>query len=147
MTVEEGLKAPCSPNVTMTRPERLKFSPCVAGPKVHVIRQPLGPCTNPGKGFVARQKLPEVEEETQKRKKLEDVKEIVKPPLDEEFKGVKEILVGRKHGLYVTQVEKQYKKKWGEVLKDAWWKVMEEKGFLDIEVLASGVLAKWVNGI
>ena len=71
----------------------------------------------------------------------------VKPPLDEEFKGVKEILVGRKHGLYVTQVEKQYKKKWGEVLKDAWWKVMEEKGFLDIEVLASGVLAKWVNGI
>ena len=29
----------------------------------------------------------------------------------------------------------------------AWWKVMEEKGFLDIEVLASGVLAKWVNGI
>ena len=41
--------------------------------------------------------------ETQKREKLEDVKEIVKPPLDEEFKGVKEILVGRKHGLYVTQ--------------------------------------------
>ena len=55
-------------------------------------------CTNESKSQICSylfQKPPEVKE-TQKREKLEDVKEIVKPPLDEEFKGVKEILVGRK---------------------------------------------------
>ena len=150
MTAEDGLKAPHSPCVTMPRPDRLKFSPCVAGPKVHVIRQPLGPGPSSGKGFVTRQKPRESTKLDMNQsdivKNKEAVEEVEKE-LDDEFQGVKDILVGRKHGLYVSQVEKQYKKKVGEVLKDAWWKVMEEKGLLDIEILASGVLAKWVNSI
>ena len=138
----------------MDRPERLKFkklseSPC-PGPRVHVIRHPLGPSTTPGKGF-ARQKSPEVKMSVKDKIVQKSTKEILEEETDqkelaEEFKRVKEILDGRKHGLYVAQVEKHYSKKWGEVLKEGWWKEMKEFGVLVIELLDSGNLAKWVSG-
>ena len=47
----------------------------------------------------------------------EDKSVTEKTELCEQFQRVKEFLTGRNHGLYMTQVERKYNKKWGEVLE------------------------------
>jgi endogenous inhibitor of DNA gyrase (YacG/DUF329 family) len=140
--------------VAMARPDRLQFKKSLAcgsaspGPRVHVVRQPLGPGSRPGRGF-GRRKAGEIDLNKEKEEKnsivAEDKSVTEKIELCEQFQRVKEFLTGRKHGLYMTQVERKYNKKWGEVFNSEWWEEMKKLRVVDIEVLDSGHMVKWVD--
>ena len=50
----------------------------------------------------------------------------------------KQVLQGRVHGLFVTQVEKMHQKQFGEILPSLWWGEMEKAGSVEVERMESG---------
>ena len=138
--------------MAIVRPDRLQFKKSLdcgsagPGPRVHVVRQPLGPGSRPGRGF-GRRKGGEMdlnkEEEDRNSIVAEDKSVTEKIEFCEQFQRVKEFLTGRKHGLYMTQVERKYNKKWGEVLESGCREEMKKLRVVDVEVLDSGHMVKW----
>ena len=57
---------------------------------------------------------------------------------------VKDVLESRVHGLYTTQVEKLYEKKFLSTLPSTWWSDLVDAGKVEVESLESGrVVVKW----
>jgi len=59
---------------------------------------------------------------------------------------VKQLLQGRVHGLYATQVEKMYEKKYSVTLASTWWSELVEAARVEVEMVQSGqVVVRWTQ--
>jgi len=57
---------------------------------------------------------------------------------------LKQLLQGRLHGLYATQVEKMYQKTFGLTLENTWWSELMKEVSVEVETMKSGqVVVKW----